>query len=300
MQHADFEQLIARITDQVVTHFARDESQHAARWLCDPLNDTTFRCTRCIPADLIGAAPDRIGCLPLGAEGLPAEDFESALAAVIDHTLLKPDATPRDVEQLCHEAVRYRFKAVCVNPLFVRLAHQVVGNSGVAVCAVVGFPLGATLSDVKAYEARRAIEEGATEIDMVLPVGMLKVGRAEYVAHDILEVVRAADGRALVKVILETCLLTDDEKRLACRLAREAGAQFVKTSTGFSTGGASAEDIRLMRAEVGREMGVKASGGIRDRAAAVRMMESGASRIGASASVQIVTDATTASPAGKY
>ncbi|MGE3165513.1 MAG: deoxyribose-phosphate aldolase [Planctomycetota bacterium] len=223
-----------------------------------------------------------------------------SLADFIDHTLLKPDATPADVEQLCHEAVQYRFKSVCVNSSHVRLASQVVGNSGVKVCAVVGFPLGATLSDVKAYETRRAIEEGATEIDMVLAIGMLKAGRHGYVAHDILEVVEAAGPRIVTKVILETCLLDEPQKVIACRLAKEAGASFVKTSTGFSSGGATADDVRLMRREVGAAMGVKASGGVRTTDDALLMLRSGASRIGASASVAIVTGPGSTGPARGY
>lgn len=294
MNESEISRLVERITDRIVGELGSGESTSSPgqpRWLTDPLNDTHFRCVRCTPADLLREAPDRVGTLPIGQEPVAPEvssAFES-LASFIDHTLLKPDATPSDVEQLCHEAVQYRFKSVCVNSSHVRLASQVVGNSGVKVCAVVGFPLGAMLSDVKAYETRRAIEEGASEIDMVLAVGMLKAGRHGYVAHDILEVVRAAGPRTVTKVILETCLLDEAQKVMACRLAKEAGATFVKTSTGFSSGGATAEDIRLMRREVGAGMGVKASGGVRTTDDALQMLRSGASRIGASASVAIVT-----------
>ncbi|MFQ5655413.1 MAG: deoxyribose-phosphate aldolase, partial [Planctomycetota bacterium] len=259
-------ELIERITDRVLAEMGEPDDG-GSRWLTDPLNDTCFRCRRSHPRELLLEAPDRVGMLPLHppagrqgtAESPPLDAVARSIAGIIDHTLLKPDATPRDIEDLCHEAVRYRFKSVCVNPMHVRLASQVVGSSGVLVCAVVGFPLGATLTDVKAYEARRALEEGASELDMVLPVGMLIAGRHSYVAHDILEVVRAAESGTVVKVILETCLLDEEQKVTACRLAREAGASFVKTSTGFSTGGATPEDVRLMRREVGGDMGVKAS-----------------------------------------
>ncbi|MEM7164642.1 MAG: deoxyribose-phosphate aldolase [Planctomycetota bacterium] len=286
------EQLIDQITDAVFSQFQTQSAPNPAaqRWLTDPLNDTVFRCDRCQPTQLLEAAPDRVGTLPFFTEQnatAPASVSEM-VAGIIDHTLLKPDATPRDIEKLCHEAVRYHFKSVCVNPSFVRLAQQVVGTSGVKVCAVVGFPLGTTLTDVKAYETRRAIEEGATEIDMVIAVGMLKAGMHNYVAHDILEVVRSAGPGIIVKVILETCLLTDEEKVIGCRLAKEAGAHFVKTSTGFSSGGATDEDVRLMRETVGSGVGVKASGGVRDLDDAMKMIESGANRLGCSASVEIV------------
>ncbi|MEE8141676.1 MAG: deoxyribose-phosphate aldolase [Planctomycetota bacterium] len=218
-----------------------------------------------------------------------ARGTTSEIAQLIDHTLLKPDATPRDIEQLCQEALRFRFKSVCINPIYVSLARQHVGDSGVHVCAVVGFPLGANLTATKVEETRRALADGASEIDMVLPVGMLKAGRHSYVAHDIMEVVHAAGHGTVVKVILETCLLEKQEKIHACRLAREAGASFVKTSTGFSSGGATPEDVRLMRREVGEDLGVKASGGIRDLDDVLNMVRSGASRIGASASVAIVS-----------
>lgn len=298
MQHHELEQLVERITDQVMQRVspagqsARAPQAPGGRWLTDPLNDTAFRCEGCAPVELLQAAPDRVGTLPFAAHDNALTPAVESIAGMIDHTLLKPDATPEDIEQLCHEAVRHRFMSVCVNPSHVRLAASVVGNSGVKVCAVVGFPLGTTLSDVKAYETRRAIEEGASEIDMVLPIGMLKAGRHNYVAHDILEVVRAAGPRVVTKVILETCLLTDEEKRIACRLARDAGATFVKTSTGFSSGGATSEDVRLMRQEVGAALGVKASGGIRSQSDAVQMIQSGANRIGASASVAIATGET--------
>lgn len=211
-----------------------------------------------------------------------------SIAKLIDHTALKPQTTQADVRRLCAEAAEYGFASVCVNPCRVALCAELLQGTGVKVCTVIGFPLGAATPAVKAFEADQAIRQGASEVDMVLNVGALKDGDYDLVRADIAAVTEAAKGKALVKVILETCLLTDEEKRIACRLAKEAGAEFVKTSTGFSTGGATAEDIALMRGEVGAEMGVKASGGIRDYAAARAMVQAGASRIGASAGVQIV------------
>ena len=213
-----------------------------------------------------------------------------SIAKCIDHTVLKPQTTEAAVRKLCAEAAQYGFASVCVNPCWVALCADLLKDTEVDVCTVIGFPLGANTSAVKAFEAAEAIRQGATEVDMVLNVGALKDGNADLVRADIAAVVEAARGKALVKVILETCLLTDEEKRIACRLAKEAGADYVKTSTGFSTGGATEADITLMRAEVGPEMGVKASGGIRDYATAQAMIRAGASRIGASAGVQIVAE----------
>jgi deoxyribose-phosphate aldolase len=213
-----------------------------------------------------------------------------SIAKCIDHTVLKPQTTEAAVRKLCAEAAQYGFASVCVNPCWVALCADLLKDTEVDVCTVIGFPLGANTSAVKAFEAAEAIRQGATEVDMVLNVGALKDGNADLVRADIAAVVEVARGKALVKVILETCLLTDEEKRIACRLAKEAGADYVKTSTGFSTGGATEADIALMRAEVGPEMGVKASGGIRDYATAQAMIRAGASRIGASAGVQIVAE----------
>jgi len=214
------------------------------------------------------------------------------LAGMIDHTLLKPDATPEQVRKLCAEAVEYGFYAVCVNPVNVELAARLVQGSPVRVCSVVGFPLGANTTEIKVREAERAIADGAHEVDMVLNVGALKAGALEVVEEDIAAVVKAAHtGGALCKVILETGLLSDAEKVEACRRAVSAGADFVKTSTGFGPGGATAADIALMRRTVGPRVGVKASGGIRTYEAAREMVEAGATRIGASASVQIVLGA---------
>lgn len=206
----------------------------------------------------------------------------------IDHTLLKPDATRGQVKKLCEEAAKYNFKSVCVNSSNAQYAAEFLHGTDVDVCCVVGFPLGASLSDVKAYEARRCIELGAKEIDMVINIGRAKDGDWDYVEDDIRAVVTATSGHALVKVIIETCLLTDEEKIKACECAERAGADFVKTSTGFSNGGATCADVALMRGAVGDRLGVKASGGIRTRDDAEAMISAGASRIGASASVSIV------------
>ncbi|NLD97855.1 MAG: deoxyribose-phosphate aldolase [Synergistaceae bacterium] len=208
------------------------------------------------------------------------------IAKYIDHTLLKPEASEEAVRKLCAEARDFGFASVCVNGEFTELVARELKGSDVKTCVVIGFPLGAGTSAAKAFEAADAVSRGAEEIDMVLSVGRLRSGDTAAVREDIQSVVRSAEG-ALVKVIIETCLLTDEQKELACRLAEEAGAHFVKTSTGFSTGGATAEDVALMRRVVGDRLGVKASGGIRKREGAERMIAAGASRIGASASVAI-------------
>jgi len=207
----------------------------------------------------------------------------------IDHTLLKPDATPDQIAQLCYEARRYEFASVCVNPSHVSLCAKLLRGSPVKVCSVIGFPLGASSPKVKAFETETALRDGATEIDMVINIGALKAKDLELVARDINGVVRMAHAAgALVKVIIETALLTDDEKVTACLLSKEAGADFVKTSTGFSGGGATVDDVALMRRVIGPEMGVKASGGVKTYEDARTMVEAGATRIGASAGVKIV------------
>lgn len=211
------------------------------------------------------------------------------VASMIDHTLLKPDATKAQITKLCEEAKQYGFASVCINPTNVSLASSLLAGTPVKVCSVIGFPLGATTPTAKAAETRDAISNGADEVDMVMNVGALKSGDYDLVKRDIEAVVGAARGKALVKVILEAALLTDEEKVRACLLAKTAGADFVKTSTGFGPGGATADDVRLMRKAVGPDMGVKAAGGIRDLESARKMIEAGASRIGASASVAIVT-----------
>jgi deoxyribose-phosphate aldolase len=211
------------------------------------------------------------------------------LASLIDHTLLKPEATPDQIATLCQEAKTYAFASVCVNPTQVKLCATLLKGSAVKVCSVVGFPLGATLTSVKAFETLAAIADGAGEIDMVINVGALKSGDKSLVEEDIRQVVQAAhNAGALVKVIIEACLLTDEEKVSACRLAKKAGADFVKTSTGFSTGGATLDDVALMRRTVGPEMGIKAAGGIRTRADAEAMVKAGATRLGASAGIKII------------
>lgn len=209
------------------------------------------------------------------------------LARMIDHTILKADATEAEVKTLCEEAVKYNFASVCVNPSMVQKAAIILEGSDVKVCTVIGFPLGATTTAVKAFETEDTIKNGATEVDMVINVGKLKERNLDYVRNDIKAVVDAAKGKAITKVIIESCLLTDEEKVIACQLSKEAGADFVKTSTGFSTGGATAADIKLMRETVGPEMGVKASGGVRSNEDALLMIENGATRIGASASIAI-------------
>ena len=209
-------------------------------------------------------------------------------AKMIDHTLLKTDATKHDVDKLIAEAKEYDFMSVCVSPIWVAYAHEQLKDTDVKVCTVIGFPQGATPRAVKVFETKNAIENGATEVDMVIPVGFLKDKNYDYVKNDIKSVVDEAKGKALTKVIIETCLLTDEEKVMACKLAKEAGADFVKTSTGFSTGGATVHDIALMRKTVGEKMGVKASGGVRTREDADAMIAAGATRIGASSGIAIV------------
>ena len=215
---------------------------------------------------------------------------KKTIAAMIDHTLLKPEATPAQIEKLCAEAAEYHFASVCVNPVYIPLAARLLKGTGVKVCCVVGFPLGAIAPEQKAAEAASCAAMGAEELDMVIHVGAAKAGDWALVQRDIEGVVKAAAGHA-VKVIIETCLLTDEEKVKACEAAKAAGAHFVKTSTGFSTGGATTHDIALMRKTVGPEMGVKASGGIRDYETAMAMIEAGANRIGASAGIAIVAAA---------
>ncbi|MFC4772549.1 deoxyribose-phosphate aldolase [Enterococcus hermanniensis] len=211
---------------------------------------------------------------------------------MIDHTLLKADATQENVMKIIEEAKKYRFYSVCINPTWVSLAAKELQGEPVAVCTVIGFPLGATTTETKAFEAENAIENGADEVDMVINIGELKAGNTEKVQKDIEAVVAAAKDKALVKVIIETSLLTNEEKIKACELAKTAGADFVKTSTGFSTGGATVEDVQLMRATVGPEMGVKASGGIHNTKEAEAMIEAGATRLGASSGVAIMNGLT--------
>ncbi len=236
---------------------------------------------------ILQAGADRIS-----ATGIRAADVPRDIAKYIDHTLLKPEATPTEIERLCKEAREYGFAAVCVNPPFVKMCAELLRGTRVAVAVVVGFPLGAHTTATKVFEAEQAIVEGATEVDMVLDIGALKAKRNDYVRGDIRNVVEAAHRLcAIVKVIIEAALLTDEEKVRACKLAKEAGADFVKTSTGFGPGGATVHDVELMRQTVGPEMGVKAAGGIRTLAQVQEMIAAGATRIGASAGVKIVQEA---------
>ncbi len=252
----------------------QEELQTSGRWVNDHPEYGEY---------LVECGADRLSCT-IGLIRRVKED----LARMIDHTLLKPEATTPQIMKLIEEARENHFASVCVNPYWVTLCAGELRGSGVDVCTVVGFPLGATTRDTKAAEAREAISNGATEIDMVLNIGALKDGNHNYVRQDINGVVKAAEGR-VVKVILETCLLADREIIAASLVAQEAGASFVKTSTGFNQGGATAAHVALMRRVVGHKMGVKASGGVRSFGEALAMLESGANRIGASASVAIVT-----------
>jgi deoxyribose-phosphate aldolase len=212
-----------------------------------------------------------------------------SLASYIDHTLLKPEAGREDILAVCAEAAQYRFKSVCVNPVWVGTVHTALKDTGVLTCSVVGFPLGATPTEVKVVEARGAVADGADEVDMVINIAAARAGESDALASDIAAVAEAVhDGGAILKVIIETALLTDEQKVLACRAAVEAGADFVKTSTGFNGGGATAADIALMRRTVGPDLGVKASGGVRAREDALAMIDAGATRIGASSGIAIV------------
>ena len=235
--------------------------------------------------NIVNSGADRI------AAGFGIGDIlaNKSIARKIDHTLLKPDATTDDITELCEEAKKFQFASVCINPGYVSLCSELLKGSGVKVCTVIGFPLGATTTETKRYEAEQAIKNGAEEIDMVINVGQLKQGNYDYVFNDVNQVVLAAKKKGdICKVILETALLTDEEKIKACIICKHAGADFVKTSTGFSKGGATVGDIALMKYVVGSSVGVKASGGIRSREDANAMIASGADRIGASASVKIV------------
>lgn len=282
-QNGDLELLIEQITDAIVARLNGDGTDQAS--LCGCTSECFNRCPERMHR-VVDAGASRIGLI-LG-EAASAKDW----ASLIDHTLLKPEATDEDIKHLCEEAARYRFASVCVNPTWVRAAACNLRGSGVPVCTVIGFPLGATLSDVKAYEARRAILDGAREVDMVINVGALKSGDDCLVEHDIRSVVEVAhEYQATCKVIIETALLSDDEKVRACLAAKKAGADFVKTSTGFSKGGATVADVALMRRTVGSDLGVKASGGVKGLDDARRMVEAGATRIGASVGVKIAQEA---------
>src|SRR5216684_2824683 len=281
--NGDLEQLIEQITDVIVARLNGGAIDQAG--LCGCTSECFNRCPERMHR-VVDAGAARIG-LVLG-ETTSARDW----ASLIDHTLLKPDATDEDIKRLCDEAARFRFASVCINPTWVRAATCNLQGTGIPVCTVIGFPLGATLPDVKAYEARRSIFDGAREVDMVINIGALKSGDDCLVEDDIRSVVEVAhEYDAICKVIIETALLTDDEKVRACLAAKKAGADFVKTSTGFSKGGATVADIALMRRVVGSELGVKASGGVKNIEDARAMVEAGATRIGASVGVKIAQEA---------
>ena len=220
------------------------------------------------------------------------------LEKYIDHTILKPEATVEVVKKICKEAIEYGFASVCINPFYTKLVSEELKGTDIKTCVVIGFPLGANTKEVKAFEANQAIELGAQEVDMVINVGALKDENYEVVREDIEAVVKVVARRALVKVIIETCLLTDEEKIKACEISKTAEVDFVKTSTGFSTAGATSHDVALMRKTVGEKIGVKASGGIRDYAKAVEMVKAGASRLGVSASIAIVNSSNETPEAG--
>ncbi len=283
----DLQRLIDIITEEVIAA----QAPGAARSSECACHSVLFDC-----------CPDRLrGVLDAGATRLGMHATGGAagsVSAMIDHTLLKPDATRADIEKLCREAAEFHFATVCVNPAWVATAAALLRGSGVGVCSVVGFPLGATTADVKNYETRRAIFDGATEIDMVINIGALKSADLRTVERDIEAVVEPCRQCGTTsKVIIEAALLTDDEKITACTLAKAAGADFVKTSTGFASGGATAADVALMRRVVGADMGVKAAGGVRDLEGLKAMVAAGATRVGASAGVKIVQESKGQKPA---
>jgi deoxyribose-phosphate aldolase len=278
MQPADLQRLIQIIIEELS---AAGGAPTPARCACHSL---MYECCPDRLRDVIAAGAERLGVYAAGGA-------TAGVARMIDHTLLKPDASRGDIETLCREAAEYAFASVCVNPTWVAACARLLRGSGVKVCSVVGFPLGATTADTKHFETRRAIFDGAGEIDMVINVGALKSGDLRLVERDIEAVtVPCREAGALSKVIIEAALLTDDEKVTACTLAKAAAADFVKTSTGFGPGGATAADVALMRRVVGEDMGVKAAGGVRDLDGLKAMVAAGATRIGASAGVRIVQE----------
>ena len=291
MNQSEFEELVRVVTEEVVRYLrgaAKPAGTESGRddEICPDCDlNCAEKCARKTRA-VVEAGADRISCGPSVVQ------LEAGLAGLIDHTLLKPEATRDDIRKLCSEAARFGFASVCIHPWNVPLAAELLRGTKVKVCTVIGFPLGATLSQVKIYEAEEAIKLGAQEVDMVINVGALKSGQDDMVESDIRGVVDVAHrSGAICKVILETSLLTTEEKVRASLASKKAGADFVKTSTGFSTGGATAEDVALMRAVVGSEIGVKASGGVRTLEDLKKMVCAGATRIGASASVKIMEQA---------
>ena len=288
MQPSDLQRLIQIVIEEVA---AAGVPGAPARCAC---HSVLYEC-----------CPDRLrGVLDAGATrlGLYASGGAAgAVASMIDHTLLRPDATRTEIEALCREAAEYSFATVCVNPTWVAMCARLLVGTGVKVCSVVGFPLGATTADTKHYETRRAIFDGAREVDMVINIGALKSGEVRLVERDIEAVtLPCREAGALSKVIIEAALIAEDEKVTACTLAKAAGADFVKTSTGFASGGATPADVSLMRRVVGDEMGVKAAGGVRDYEAMKAMVAAGATRIGASAGVRIVQQARGQEPAAAH
>ena len=291
MDQSEFEQIVRVVTEEVVRYLGAPGKAVAGAAagddeICPDCDlNCAEKCARKTRA-VVEAGADRISCGPSVVE------LEAGFAGLIDHTLLKPEASRDDIRKLCQEAVRFGFASVCINPWNVPLAAELVRGTKVKVCTVIGFPLGATLSQVKIHEAEEAIKLGAQEVDMVINIGALKSGQDDVVESDIRGVVEVAHrGGAICKVIFETSLLTVEEKVRASLASKRAGADFVKTSTGFSTGGATAEDVALMRAVVGTDIGVKASGGVRTFDDLKKMVCAGATRIGASASVKIMEQA---------
>ena len=286
LDEATLERVIEQITRQVLVLLQEEQDQGSAgaSGASAPPLSTHNYVERVQP--VLHAGADRI------ASTLGIMPTDGSLAHMIDHTVLKPETTQDQIAQLCYEARKYSFASVCVNPTHVKLCAQLLEGSGVLVCTVVGFPLGATSTEAKVFETQQAIRDGATEVDMVINVGGLKSRDYELVERDIASVARACHAaNVILKVIIEAALLNDDEKVVACQLAKVAGADFVKTSTGFGPGGATLEDVALMRRVVGPTMGVKAAGGIRTLEDAQKMVAAGASRIGASASVKIMQEA---------
>ncbi len=290
------EQLVEIITHEVLAAMAEQTSQ-------GDIPEGAQCKFNCAGGVCVNMCLDRTGSVvSAGAERLSSNvgviPQDLSLAKMIDHTLLKPDATQDEIAQLCFEAKKYGFASVCVNPTWTELCATLLKGSDVKVCVVIGFPLGATAPEVKAFETQNAIEHGASEIDMVINIGALKARDLETAARDIRGVVTKAHARgAIVKVIIEAVLLNDEEKNIACLLSKEAGADFVKTSTGFASGGATVHDVELMRRAVGPEMGVKAAGGVRTYEDAESMIKAGATRIGASAGVKIIQGPGLAKPA---
>ena len=296
MNQSELEQIVRAVTEEVVRYLGAPEKPVSSGVVGDEeiCRDCDLNCAeKCARKTraVVAAGADRISCGPSIVE------LEAGFASLIDHTLLKPEASRDDIRKLCQEAVRFGFASVCINPWNVPLAAELVRGSKVKVCTVIGFPLGATLSQVKIHEAEEAIKLGAQEVDMVINIGAVKSGQDEVVESDIRGVVEVAHrGGAICKVIFETSLLTIEEKVRAALASKRAGADFVKTSTGFSTGGATAEDVAILRAVVGSEMGVKASGGVRTFDDLKKMVCAGATRIGASASIKIMEQAAGSAP----